>query len=34
MEQIIFWVFVAYTLLLFGITFITARKADSGSFYP
>lgn len=33
MEQIIFWVFVAYTLLLFGITFITARKADSGSFF-
>ncbi len=33
MELIIFIAFVAYTLLLFGITYITSRKADSKSFF-
>ena len=33
MEQTIFWVFAAYTLLLFCITFVTSRKADSKSFF-
>lgn len=33
MEQIIFIAFLAYTLLLFSITFITARKANSQAFF-
>lgn len=33
MEQTIFWVILAYTLILFGITFITSRKANSKSFF-
>jgi SSS family solute:Na+ symporter len=33
MGQIIFIAFIVYTLLLFSITFITARKANSQSFF-
>lgn len=33
MEQIIFWVFVSYTLVLFLITYLTSRKANNQSFY-
>ena len=33
MENILLGVFIAYTVLLFTITFITARKADSASFF-
>lgn len=33
MEGIIFIVFVLYTLLLFGITILTSRKADAKSFF-
>ena len=33
MEQIIFWAFVLYTLLLFLITYLTARKANNQSFF-
>ena len=33
MEQIIFWVFIIYTLILFGITYITSRKANNQSFF-
>ncbi len=33
MEGIIFIVFVLYTLLLFGITLLTSRKADAKSFF-
>ena len=33
MEQIVLWVFVIYTLLLFSITFVTARGANSKSFF-
>ena len=33
MEQIIFWVFIIYTLILFGITYLTARKANNQSFF-
>lgn len=33
MEQIIFIAFLAYTLLLFSITFITSRKANSQAFF-
>ena len=33
MENILLGVFIAYTILLFSITFITARKADSASFF-
>src|SRR5690554_4203027 len=33
MEQIIFWAFVLYTLLLFFITYLTARKANNQSFF-
>ncbi|MEE1190469.1 MAG: sodium:solute symporter, partial [Bacteroidales bacterium] len=33
MEQTIFWVILGYTLILFGITFITSRKANSKSFF-
>lgn len=33
MEGIIFLVFVLYTLLLFGITLLTSRKADAKSFF-
>ena len=33
MEQIIFWAFIIYTLILFLITYITARKANSQSFF-
>jgi len=33
MENIIFIVFVLYTLLLFGITVLTSRKADGKSFF-
>ncbi len=30
---LILLIFVAYTLMLFGVTFITARKANHQSFY-
>ncbi|MDD4001978.1 MAG: sodium:solute symporter [Bacteroidales bacterium] len=33
MEQIIFGVFIIYTLILFGITYLTARKANNQSFF-
>lgn len=33
MEGIIFLVFILYTLLLFGITLLTSRKADAKSFF-
>ncbi|MCK9163283.1 MAG: sodium:solute symporter [Bacteroidales bacterium] len=33
MDQIIFWVFVTYTLILFLITYLTSRKANNQSFY-
>ncbi len=33
METIIFIAFIAYTLLLFAITYITSRKADSKAFF-
>ena len=33
MANILLGVFIAYTILLFSITFITARKADSASFF-
>lgn len=33
MEGIIFLVFILYTLLLFGITILTSRKADAKSFF-
>lgn len=33
MEQIIFWVFIIYTLLLFGITYLTSREANNQSFF-
>lgn len=33
MEHILFWIFAAYTLLLFIITFVTSRKANSLSFF-
>ena len=33
METIIFIVFIAYTLLLFGFTYITSKKADSKAFF-
>ena len=33
MEQIIFWIFIIYTLILFGITYLTARKANNQSFF-
>ena len=33
MEQIIFWVLIIYTLILFGITYLTARKANNQSFF-
>lgn len=32
-QQMIFWSFIAYTLLLFLITWLTARKANSHSFF-
>lgn len=32
-QQMIFWSFIAYTLLLFFITWLTARKATSSSFF-
>ncbi len=33
MEHLIFTAFVIYTLLLFAVTYITARKADSKAFF-
>ncbi|MGP1515728.1 MAG: sodium:solute symporter [Bacteroidales bacterium] len=33
MELTVFIVFVTYTLLLFGVTYITSRKADSKAFF-
>lgn len=33
MEQIIFWVFIIYTLILFLITYLTSRKANNQSFF-
>lgn len=33
MENILLWVIIGYTLLLFGITFWTSRKANSASFF-
>ncbi|MBP1645903.1 MAG: sodium:solute symporter [Bacteroidetes bacterium] len=33
MEQIIFWAFVLYTLLLFFIAYLTSRKANNQSFF-
>ena len=32
-QQMIFWSFIAYTILLFFITWLTARKATSHSFF-
>lgn len=32
-QQMIFWSFIAYTLLLFFVTWLTARKATSHSFF-
>ncbi len=32
-QQMIFWSFIAYTLLLFFVTWLTARKANSHSFF-
>ena len=32
-QQMIFWSFIAYTLILFFVTWLTARKANSQSFF-